>query len=191
MDHYLLILMATAMTASVIEDIRRMKIPNLVTLPTILLALTIHALSGGFEGFLFSTGGLITGMAFFIVPYIMGGMGAGDVKLMGAAGAILGPKGVCVASIMVYATGGVYGLVVLLLIPQCGLSFLKRIWATARTFLLTAQFIILPPDKNEKQPVLRYAIPIAVGTIAYMAIEIKGYDLFDILFGPSLKMLTN
>ena len=60
---------------------------------------------------------------------------------------------------------------------KCAVSFLKRLWTTIKTFFLTAQFIYIPPDKNEKQPVLRYAIPIAVGALSYLIIKVTGYDL--------------
>lgn len=182
MSIYLLILMAIAMSASVVEDIRRMKIPNLVTLPTMGLAIVFHSGSGGIDGFLFSFGGLITGIGLFLLPYLMGGLGAGDTKLMGAAGAILGVKGIIGASVIVLLTGGIYGLILYALNPICAVSFAKRLWSTIKTIFLTRQIIIIPPCKEEKQPVLRYAIPIAVGTLTYLALEMSGYDIFTLLF---------
>ena len=83
MSYYLLSLLAVTMGIAVIEDIRRFKIPNWVTYPTMLLALLAHAVAGGLDGFLFSAGGVATGIGLFIIPYLMGGMGAGDAKLMG------------------------------------------------------------------------------------------------------------
>lgn len=177
MHTFLIILLAIAIGISVIEDIRRQKIPNVVTFLTMVLALAYHSFSGGVGGFLFSIEGLAIGIGLFIIPYLMGGMGAGDAKLMGAVGAILGPKGTCIAAIIIYLAGGLYGAILFAMHPKFAVSFLKRLWTTIKTFFLTAQFIYIPPDKNEKQPVLRYAIPIAVGALSYLIIKVSGYDL--------------
>jgi len=179
MAPYLTILLAIALSISVIEDIRRQKIPNLVTFPTMVLAIGYHAVTGGVDGFLFSTTGLFSGIGLFIIPYLMGGMGAGDAKLMGAAGAIFGVKGICIASFLVYVAGGIYALILFAMHPDYAFSFARRVWSTLKTFFATAQFIIIPPDKDEKQPVLRFAIPIAMGTLSYLAITVNGYDPFS------------
>lgn len=191
MNYYLIILMAIAMAISIIEDIRRLKIPNWVTFPTMLSALAYHSFSHGVEGLLFSAGGLAVGIGIFIIPYLMGVMGAGDAKLMGAAGAIVGLKGIIIASILVILVGGVYGIILFALNPRCAVSFSIRIWTTIKTFVLTGQFIIIPPGKEEKQPVLRYAIPIAIGTLSYLAMEVNGYDLFAQFFGFHFSIFSS
>ena len=190
MNILLIILMTSAVTISVIEDMRRQKIPNLVSFPTMVLALAYHTLATGLNGFLFSAGGLGVGIGLFIVPYMMGGMGAGDVKLMGAAGAIFGAKGILIASIIVILAGGVYGLVIMALHPRYLASFLKRQWTTLKTLALTRQFIPIPPGAADKLPVLRYAVPIAIGTLGYMAMLLTGYDLFPQVLGEKFEILS-
>jgi prepilin peptidase CpaA len=177
MNFFLTILLSSAMGVSVLEDLRRQKIPNLVTFPSMAVALAYHTISGGVGGFIFSAGGLALGMGLFIIPYLLGGMGAGDAKLMGAAGAIMGPKGVLIASVLVYLAGGLYGAILLALHPRCAASFIRRLWTTIKTLCMTAQFIIIPPDKDEKQPILRFAIPIAVGTLSYFFMKTTLDDL--------------
>jgi prepilin peptidase CpaA len=190
MDFFFIVLLASAITISVIEDLRRRKIPNLVTFPTMVLALAYHSLSSGLDGFLFSAGGLASGIGFFLIPYMLGGMGAGDAKLMGAVGAIFGAKGIVIASIMVILVGGVYGVILFAMNPRDTTSFLRRLWITFKTFFLTAQFIPIPPGKDDKQHVLRYAVPIALGTLGYMLMEITGYDLFPELLGDKFNILS-
>jgi prepilin peptidase CpaA len=190
MDYILISLLVGAMTVAIIEDFRRQKIPNLVTYSTMVLALAIHSVSSGLDGFLFSASGLFLGIGLFIVPYLMGGMGAGDAKLMGAAGAIFGPRGIIIASIMVIFAGGVYGVILFVLNPEHAASFLRRIWITLKSFVLTHQFILIPPGKDEKLPVLRYAVPIALGTLGYMLMKITGYDLFPELLGDQFQIFS-
>ena len=82
----------------------------MVTLPTATIALAAYCFTSGWNGFLFSISGLGFGFAVFFIPYLMGGMGAGDVKLMSAAGAVLGFKQIVVASFFVAMCGGLMAL---------------------------------------------------------------------------------
>ncbi len=74
------------------------------------LAFLAHGWVGGFQGMLFSLAGLGTGFGLFIFFYLAGGMGAGDVKLMAAIGAIVGAYGALVSGILAILVGGVYAL---------------------------------------------------------------------------------
>jgi prepilin peptidase CpaA len=190
MDSFTSLILFFAIAVSVVEDLRRQKIPNLVTYPTMFLAIAYHSTLSGLSGFLFSAGGLFLGIGLFIVPYMLGGMGAGDVKLVGATGALFGPKGILIASIMVILAGGVYGVILFAANPQYTASFFKRSWTTIKTFFLTRQFIPIPPRKDERLPVLRYAIPIAIGALGYALMKLTGYDLFPELLGDKFEIFS-
>ena len=73
-------------------DLRTRRIPNLLNVASLGLALAWHASVGGWNGFLFSLGGFATGFGILFVLWLIGGGGGGDVKLMGAVGAWLGPQ---------------------------------------------------------------------------------------------------
>jgi len=182
--------MTSVIIISVTQDIKRQKIPNYVTFPTMVMALVYYSFVTGLNSFLFSLGGLGLGLALFIVPYAMGGMGAGDVKLMMAVGSIVGPWGIVITSIMVILCGGVYGLILFALNPGYAASFLRRSWMTLKTLALTFQLVFVPPDASEKRPALRYAIPIALGAFGYMLMQITGYDLFPELLGDKFTMFS-
>jgi prepilin peptidase CpaA len=190
MDIFLYIIMATALVISAVEDVRRQKIPNLVTFPTMVIAVAIHSLISGMDGFLYSAGGLALGMGLFMIPYLMGGMGAGDVKLMGACGAVFGPKGIIAASILIVLAGGLYGLIIVALHPGYVASLLKRLREMVKTIALTFQFTRLPQDNYGKLPVVKFAVPIALGAFVYMWMNITGYDLFPIVLGDNFKILS-
>jgi prepilin peptidase CpaA len=176
-------LLAGSIGISLIEDLKHQKIPNAVTFPTMALAIGYHSLSSGLGGLSFSAAGLALAIALFIVPYLLGGMGAGDVKLMGAAGAILGPQGICIVSILAVLSGGVYGMILFAMNLKYTASFLRRLWVTFKTFVLTRQLILIPLGIDEEHPVLRYAVPITMGAFGYMFMKITGYD-------PLLEMLA-
>src|SRR4030042_3319596 len=76
-----------------VNDIRVQKIPNWLTSPAMAVGIIYHTGLKGLEGFIFSWGGIGVGIVVMIGFYLVGGTGAGDVKLMGAVGGFLGPKG--------------------------------------------------------------------------------------------------
>jgi prepilin peptidase CpaA len=110
----LLTILFGVLAASAITDFKWKRIPNAFILPAMAVSMLIHALNSGISGFIFSIEGLFLGMALLIIFYIMGVMGAGDVKLMGAVGSILGPAGVFKAFLFTAIVGGIYTVIILL-----------------------------------------------------------------------------
>lgn len=84
------ILAAIVSIGSGYSDVKTRRIPNLLTLPGIFLGFILNTILSGFNGFKLSLFGFLIGFCFFLIFYLIGGMGAGDVKLMGAVGAIMG-----------------------------------------------------------------------------------------------------
>jgi prepilin peptidase CpaA len=72
---------------SIATDIYRQKIYNLVLLPAGISALAYRGATGGWSEFAEGLLGLGVGMVLLIIPYLAGGVGAGDVKLLGTLGA--------------------------------------------------------------------------------------------------------
>ena len=179
-DVFLIIFLSIILIAAAINDLRFQKIPNLLTYPSMAIALVYHFIMSGPDGLLFSTGGLALGIAVLIIPYLMGGMGAGDAKLMGAVGAILGGRGVFIAFLFTAIIGGIYALILLLVRRRAFKGFWQRHATTLKTFIFTRQFIPISGDSNEKKPRLCYGIAIAMGTLFSVFLEISGYYRFPI-----------
>jgi len=104
------ILLGIVATAAVI-DFRTRRIPNWLTLSAVLLGLALQVVFHGLPGLLRGFLGLLVGAGLFFVPFALGGMGPGDVKLMAAVGAFLGPPGALWAALMTGVAGGVLALV--------------------------------------------------------------------------------
>lgn len=78
------------LTGSGFKDAQERRIPNKFTLTAILFGWIINLVYGGVPGLLHSLLGTFVGLAIFFLPFALGGMGAGDVKLLGAIGSLMG-----------------------------------------------------------------------------------------------------
>ncbi len=73
-----------------VTDVRSLKIYNKLTVPALLLGLIFQVILHGFDGFFDGIAGVLVAFAVLLVPFMIGAMGAGDVKLMSALGAWVG-----------------------------------------------------------------------------------------------------
>ena len=93
-------------------DFRSRRIPNALTLTAILGALLVHALLGGTHGLAQAGLGMLVAGGILLPGWLMGWMGAGDVKLMAAVGAWLAWPASLTATLVSLIAGGVFALAV-------------------------------------------------------------------------------
>lgn len=160
-----------------IIDFRKQKIPNYLTFPTVLTALIYHFYLNGMNGLLFSILGMFTGIALLIIPYIMGGMGAGDVKLLAAIGSFIGFKSVFFVFLFTAIFGGIYAILALIWHEKSLKNFLKKAFHTVLSVVLTKRYKPEPENKEKIKPRLCYGIAIALGGFLYMGLTMYGYEL--------------
>lgn len=165
MDAITHLILLTILAAATVTDLRSRRIPNLLTVPAMVLGLALHAATGGWGGLLLALGGLGLGLGLMLVPFLFGVMGAGDVKLMAAAGAFLGAGAVLKAFVFTSLAGGVYALAVLALRPAILARSLGAMRDSLNLFLATRQFAYAPASTGNL-PKLAYGAAIAAGTVA-------------------------
>jgi len=165
-------LLIAVLIIAAIYDLLFHKIPNWLTYPTILIGIFYYIGIKGVEGFLFSIGGIAVGTATLIIPYLLGGTGAGDVKLLGAVGSLLGPKGVFVAFILTSIVGGIYALILLTCHGYLK-EIIKRYGSMLKALVLTKRFIYIPSSHKKEKPKLCYGVAIALGTIISIAFKVR------------------
>jgi prepilin peptidase CpaA len=129
------------------------------------VALASAGASIGFEGFVSSGLGWLTGLALFLPFFVIGGMGAGDVKLLAAFGAWLGPSGAMAAAFWAVLLGGALGVVIGLLHGYLGQA-VRNLWAAFITWRIYGLSAIPGMTlRDSAGPRLAYAIPIAAGAL--------------------------
>ncbi|MDZ7666369.1 MAG: A24 family peptidase [Desulfotignum sp.] len=179
LDGPALVFLGIVMAAAAYTDFTRQKIPNILTFSTFFAGLGYHGMVHGMPGVYFSLAGAGTGLGLLIIFYMLSAMGAGDVKLMAAAGAILGAKGIFITFLITAIYGGIYSLIMILTRRDIFKGFFKELFNTLLTFLLIKKYDPVKVSENEKRPRLCYGIAIALGTFTYMGLKIFGYEFLS------------
>lgn len=157
---------------SIITDLKFKKIYNYITFPAIILGVVANCYLLGPSGLIFSGKGLLLGLIIFMPFFFVGYLGAGDVKLMGAIGAILGVKMAFYTATYAILAGGIIAFFVLLYqghLPR----FSKQIyyWFLSIIFRKTFQGY-LSVESSLKTP---FAVAIAIGGIIAMNFNFLEY----------------
>ena len=151
-------------TISAVYDVRSRRIPNFVTLPAIASGLLLHGIFGGRQQLASAAaGGLICGLIFFVF-YLAGGMGGGDVKLITAAGSIVGLSLIQHLLIFTALAGGIMAIGLALYRRQ-----LRETWHNMHALAVHHTIMGLTPHpqfniSNEHTLRLPYALAIAAGS---------------------------
>jgi len=85
------ILLLAFITIAVYLDVKKRIIPKWVTISMALAGIIYYGATLGRDGIMFSVQGLLLGFLILLIPYLAGGIGGGDVKLLAAVGAMKGP----------------------------------------------------------------------------------------------------
>jgi prepilin peptidase CpaA len=152
--------------AACLCDVRSRKIPNTLTFGAALAAVVCHAWTGGMSAVGIGLAGWVAGCLLFFPLFALGGMGAGDVKLLAAVGAWLGPSQALWVALYGSLAGGVMALGVAVarrytgeaIANICGLLLHWRVAGFRPQPGLTLE--------TSTAPKLPFAFPLAAGTVA-------------------------
>ncbi len=158
--------------AASILDFRTRRIPNLLTLGSAAAGLLVLGVAGGPRGFLWGIAGWAVGLLLFLPLFALRAMGAGDVKLLAAFGAWLGPALVFWTAIYGAIAGGVLA-VPLIVSRRVVRRTIGNIWALVGHWRVAGPSphptLTLDAPEALRMP---YAFPLAIGAVA--AIWLRG-----------------
>lgn len=165
--------------ACALTDLVRKRVYNAITYPAILAGFVVQIVTHGWPGLWSALGGFAVGFFPAYVLFVLGGMGGGDVKLMGAIGAIVGGVAATEALIIGFVVGAFIG-------------FAKLAWhgVLLRSLLRQARILggfIVPslrptgPIPPELRHEIRFGLALAIGAL---------FTLWDLQSGALLGLLA-
>jgi len=172
-ERYLLVGAVAIALAGAVSDLRSARIPNRLTYGSLLAGIAVRAIWGwqGIKGGLI---GLLAGGGLFLLLFLLGGLGAGDVKLMAAVGAWAGWPQTVVILLVAAIAGGVLAIGYMLFYKRVRLTLLNVV-ELARHHLVSG---IQPhPQLNVREAgALRipYGLAVAMGTLYCLGITVLG-----------------
>jgi prepilin peptidase CpaA len=168
-----LMLFALALIAGVV-DIRVRRIPNWLVLTGFTAGITLNSLLFGWSGLNSALSGAGLAFAVYFLFYLLRAMGAGDVKLMAAIGALTGPNGWLAIFFFTAIAGGTVALALLLAKGR-----FKRTLLNVSIMLHQLSRLQAPYHATEELDVrsgkalrLPHGASIAIGTLTYLAIAL-------------------
>lgn len=156
----LAIVVLVLLGAAVVSDLRHHRIPNTLILLGVALGLAGQSLAYGVDGLWDGLRGMTIGFVIFLPLYILGGMAAGDVKLMAMVGSFLSPYASLSAALSCLVAGGVCALMLVLVCGQ-----LKQTVTRYAAMYRARAYIAPATDDLASQP-FPYSVAILLGTLA-------------------------
>ncbi len=146
-------------------DLSTARIPNVLTFGATVIALPVLYVHGGMPAIGLGLAGALVGLALFFPYFALGGLGAGDVKLLAALGMWMGPGMTLWTAIFASIAGGAMALVVAL-----SRGYLRQALANLRLLLTHWRVAgVRPLDEltldNNRSVRLPYALPILTGVL--------------------------
>ncbi len=125
--------------AASIDDLSRRRIANWIPLTALTSGIVWQTAAGGWRGAVSAVLGAAGGFAVFLVFYVLGGMGGGDVKLMAGFGALIGIDHLAAAALWSAACGA------FLAVGAIGVQWLSRRLSRTEALGAPAQSIPYAP----------------------------------------------
>lgn len=149
-------------------DVRYRRIPNLFVLATLISGLIINVAFSGFSGVLSSLGGCALAFFLMFMMHMFGAMGAGDVKLFAAIGAVIGSSLVLPTLAVVAITGGVLAVISMIRAGTVQIT-MQRVLLILAGLLPGWQMprFEVPADRRHTIP---YGVAITTGSLISLAI---------------------
>jgi prepilin peptidase CpaA len=164
-------LVTVALIAAAWIDGKQLRVPNWLTFPMIISGWVYSTIAFGWAGLGWSLVGMLVGIALLLPSYAIGGMGAGDVKLLGGVGAWVHATDTFFAFCATAVVGGVLAIA-MVLVRRGWKKHSKQFWLILNEIMVIRDpnaLSAIAADRKSSMMLLPYGIPIALGSIGYFA----------------------
>jgi prepilin peptidase CpaA len=171
--HWPIWLVSVTLVVAAVIDGWMLKVPNWITFPMILTGWGYSALAGGWTGIGWSFLGSIVGLMLLYILYSVGGMGAGDVKLLAGIGAWVWVDHTLNIFIATTIVGALMALVMVGWSGQWK-HHANQFVMILREFWQVRDAETLYQRAAERKPTMRllpYGIPMTIAALGYFAIQ--------------------
>jgi prepilin peptidase CpaA len=168
-EHWPIWLVTVVLIVAAVIDGFELRVPNLITYPFIFSGWAYSLAAFGWEGLGWSLAGTALGMGVLMLFYAIGGMGAGDVKLMGGVGAWIYWSNTYYC-IIGFAVVGAVLAVGMVLVRGKWKHHYQQFWTIVKEITVIRDPEKLSEIAAKRKPtmmLLPYGIPIAIATIGY------------------------
>lgn len=155
------VVLASGLAISLITDLKMRKIYNIVLLPLFVFGLAYNFVISDWSGLWQSILGTLIGLGILMIPFALGGIGAGDVKLLAVIGTIKGPVFVFYTALGMGLGGGILALLII--------AFQGKIFATIKNLfggilvMFISGFKVIRFEFDNKKTTLPYGVAIVMG----------------------------
>ena len=168
-DAMALAIVAAGTGTGAVIDLRVRRVPNALTMTLAMAGVALAAAGLGRLGVSAAIAGWAAGLGLMLPAYLFGATGAGDVKLMAAVGALLGPEGVLWAFLYSAIAGGAIAIIVAALRGRLRQTIDGTMWLVLTKGATAAA--IEDPQANNR---FAYAPAIAIGAIVAASAGVLG-----------------
>jgi len=150
-------------------DGKEFKVPNRITFPMVVSGLIYSTCAGGWGGLGAGLLGMSMGLVCLLPLYAVGGMGAGDVKLMAGMGAWLGWRITLQAFIVSVVVGALMAIVMVVWRGTWKKHYENFLTILSEWFVIRNPYELsrIAADRKPTMALLPYGIPICIGSIGY------------------------
>jgi prepilin peptidase CpaA len=164
------ILLIIVLVICFLTDLREQKIYNKVIFPSLIIAIILHTIFYGYSGLKLSLLGFLVGFCILLVPYLLGGIGAGDVKLLALIGAIKGSIFVLNTALYMGLLGGAIAVAIIIWHKET-INFIKGLLLWIASFFYGTRY---KPEFSTTVMLKKYPYGVAITAGAAICLIFKG-----------------
>ncbi|MBL8871735.1 MAG: prepilin peptidase [Planctomycetaceae bacterium] len=173
LEHWSVWLVAVTLVVAAVIDGLYLKVPNWLTIPMIISGLVFSFTVSGWNGLGWSLLGTVVGLILLLIVYSIGGMGAGDVKLLAGIGAWMHVEHTFWIFIATTIVGGIMAVFMIAASGRWKKHFgqMKMITQEIVDVRDPETLFAIAKERKPRMMLLPYGVPMTIAALGYFATQ--------------------